>query len=186
MTVTINGTTGVTTPGLTDTGNATVAGTLSAGNKGISTASLPAGAVLQVVQGTTTSNTATTSTTPMATTLTASITPTSATSKILVIVNHQGVYKASTTAGAGVNLYLYKNGSSLSGVGRYGSYIGYSPGGVSAGMLIGGNAFAYLDSPATTSATTYATYFATTDAGNNAQVQADNDLSTITLMEIAA
>ena len=57
-------------------------------------AALPTGSVLQVVQGTTLTDTTITSTSYTDTTLTASITPTSSSSKILVIVTQQfTIYK---------------------------------------------------------------------------------------------
>jgi hypothetical protein len=68
--------------------NATFAGTLATAAKGITAASLPAGSVIQVVQSTTTStasNGANNNVT--ATGLSVTITPTSATNKILVFCN---------------------------------------------------------------------------------------------------
>ena len=46
--------------------------------------------------------------------------------------------------------------------------------------------FVYLDSPATTSATTYKTQFNSNTNTANVTVQHDNDLSSIVLMEIGA
>ena len=47
--------------------------------------------------------------------------------------------------------------------------------------------FNYLDSPATTSATTYSTYFANANSGGGSViVQSENTPATIILMEIAA
>jgi hypothetical protein len=43
----------------------------------------------------------------------------------------------------------------------------------------------YLDSPATTSATTYKTQIANPDGSGAVGTQANNEYSTITLMEIA-
>jgi hypothetical protein len=48
------------------------------------------------------------------------------------------------------------------------------------------NNITYLDSPATTSATTYKTQFGNAPGGGTCSVQVNNDVSTITLMEIAA
>jgi hypothetical protein len=49
-----------------------------------------------------------------------------------------------------------------------------------------GNGGAYLDSPATTSTTTYKTQFNSSSGLAAARVCSNNQLSTITLMEIAA
>ena len=112
-------------------------------------ARLPAGSVLQVVQGLFTSTTTTTSNTAVATGLTASITPTSASSKILVLVfgSQQQVTSGTT------NIYpLFRDGTSI--LNTFMIYSNPTPDGVA--MSAG-----YLDSPATTSSTTYALYFYT-------------------------
>jgi len=136
--------------------------------------------VLQVVQATYGTGVTNSTTTPATTNLTATITPLFSTSKILIIATTQGIQKYTGNAAAGVNLYLYKNGSNLV---NYALYVGYNN--VSGYNCVGGNTINYLDSPATTSATTYAVYFAATVAGIAASVNSDADLSTITLMEIA-
>jgi hypothetical protein len=57
----------------------------------------------------------------------------------------------------------------------------------SAVTIFGNNSgFSYLDSPATTSATTYKTQFNSSNGLAAARVCNGNQLSTITLMEIAA
>jgi hypothetical protein len=81
-------TAGVTAVTINASQNATFAGTLATAAKGITAASLPAGSVIQVVQSTTTStasNGANNNVT--ATGLSVTITPTSATNKILVFCN---------------------------------------------------------------------------------------------------
>ena len=82
-------TAGTTALTLSATQNATFAGTLTTAAKGIAAASLPAGAVLQVVQTTKTDSFSTTSATYV-TFMTVSITPTSASSKILVTFGTNG------------------------------------------------------------------------------------------------
>ena len=144
----------------------------------ISTSKLGTGAVLQVVQGTSTSTTSTTSTSFVATNLTATITPTSNTSKIYVMVSGPAY-------SAGVNyvlLTLYKNNTTNLGSGTR-SNLGLT--GNNPGTYDTSVSFNYLDSPATTSATTYTVYLS-----SNNSTAANFDLSvtvgTITLMEIAA
>ena len=149
----------------------------------ISTSKLGTGAVLQVVQATYSTNTNTTSTSPVATGLTASITPTSATSKVYVMVanpmrrnNGSGLYN-------GFKVYLYRNGSAIW---TPMSNVGYSYQSTDAAVSVI-VAFNYLDSPSTTSSTTYAMYF---NANSGQVVTAsscvDNDSASIILMEIAA
>jgi hypothetical protein len=161
-------------------------GTMTVGNgdiTGLVAGALPStvigtGAVLQVVNATYSTEVSTTGATYIDTGLTATITPTSATSKILVIVNQVGLAKAA--GNGGVYLQLLRGASSISSICINAVYTASSlelrtPG-------VGTN---YLDSPATTSATTYKTQFFAFN-GITAYVQKDIPTSTITLMEIAA
>jgi len=142
-------------------------------------AALPAGNVLQVVNAITTTETSTTSTTYLDTSLTATITPKFSTSKILVLVNHVGVGKGG--GDCRVKIRLQRDASSLATVENNGGYTGSS-----ATNRVGSVSSCYLDSPATTSATTYKTQFGVQDGSGTVVVQADGCTSTITLMEIAA
>ena len=72
---------------------------------GLSKASLPTGSVLQVVNATYSTYTTTSSSTFADTGLTATITPTSATSKILVLLNVNGVAKETGNTGCALRLF---------------------------------------------------------------------------------
>ncbi len=158
-------------------------GAVSAANlaAGAARANFGAGAVLQVVNAKTSVATATSSTSFSDTGLTATITPSSATSKILVLANQNGCYKDSPAAQGG-ELNLLRGSTFLSHLG--GRFAGDS--GSSFALSIGAISTAYLDSPATTSATTYKTQFASNNSGSSVYVQVYSTESTITLMEIAA
>ncbi len=143
------------------------------------------GKVLQVVFAQTTTLVTSTSTTFADTTLTATITPTSATSKILAIVTQNGVQKDSGNANNTVKLKLVRGSTDII---QFSDIIGSTgSSSVNGNQSNGGT---YLDSPATTSATTYKTQFASNIAGQTSQVQncysANGTKSTITLMEIGA
>lgn len=140
----------------------------------------PRGKVLQVINATYSTQTSTTSTTFADTGLTATITPTSATSKILVFVNQVGCHRASGTNGA-LQLRLLRGATSIV---TFEKYLGYNGGTVE--INAGSASTTYLDSPATTSATTYKTQLATDLGGYTLAVQANGGTSTITLMEIGA
>jgi hypothetical protein len=139
-----------------------------------------AGVVLQVVQvvnTTTYSSSSTSMVTP--TGMSASITPKFATSKILVI----GKISSSGSIPSVITLYsqLVRNSTALDGSTP-------STSSTASASFINERFINYLDSPATTSATTYSVQFRGDGAtwytnvnGNNAQ----NSSSTITLMEIA-
>ena len=138
-----------------------------------------AGQVLQVVNATTSTLASTSSSTYVDTNLTATITPKFATSKILVLVSQNGVYKTSASASNSVNLRLVRNGASMT---AFAIAIGYT--GTAVENIVTAS-ICYLDSPATTSATTYKTQLASYSGVSAAYVQANSDTSTITLMEIA-
>ena len=113
--------------------------------------------------------------------LSATITPSSTSSKILVMVNQNGAGKTSGNAGQGARLKLFRGATDI---GVFAYEIGYT------GSSIDnyGNSCSYnlLDSPATTSATTYKTQFAGTVAAASAVVQALSSVSQIVLLEISA
>jgi hypothetical protein len=137
--------------------------------------------VLQVVQGTTTSSTSTTSTSFTATSLTASITPLFSTSKILVITSsmHQIINSSSS---AGLGLAIYRNGSSVYSDPQ--PYASLYMGAVSNANPRTRLALNYLDSPASTSSTTYTLYINAFN-GQTSSMNIDGQTSFITLMEIA-
>jgi hypothetical protein len=146
------------------------------------------GKVLQVVQGTSTTRVDIASTTYTDSGLSLSITPTLATSKILVLVSQQArTYRANTETGARVKMLrgatdIWNSPTSPS----VGFFVG--AGSTSGLNLSGFQSFIYLDSPATTSATTYKTQWRVEVTTNSSEVslQVDSNMSTITLMEIGA
>jgi len=149
------------------------------------TTGFPAGSVIQVVSATysTTTNIASTSYTD--TGLTASITPTSASSKILVIVN-QSVYNQQNTNAARVfELQLLRGATTIMDKDFY-SYAGTGANGYFETGLDGTQII--LDSPATTSSTTYKTQgrMDSTASSTVLVFQGGSGESTMTLMEIAA
>ena len=136
--------------------------------------SLPAGSVLQVVNATYSTTTSTTGTTYIDTGLSASITPSSSSNKVLVIV-HQAEC-GNSNSNIGIRLQVLRNSTVIiipAPAGLYGM--------VYANATI---STAYLDSPSTTSSVTYKTQFRINDPTGSAYVQGDNSTSTITLMEI--
>lgn len=135
-----------------------------------------AGTVLQVVSATSTTQYTTSSSTYQATNLTATITPKSSSNKILVFVQ--------TQLGVSINNWtdigIHRNGTPLFGAtANSGTYTNTSTDSHTPGVII------QLDSPASTSATTYTMYFRGRQSAQ-ARVIIDSMLSTITLMEIAA
>lgn len=136
------------------------------------------GKVLQVIQDTQTSATTSSSSTYADTGLSVSITPSSATSKVLVLVNGT-CGRSSGNASQAIGLKLVRNSTDIQAIHELNTYSGGSQRWEA--MF---NA-AYLDTPATTSATTYKIQLA---AYANAASVWVNDwgVSTIIVMEIGA
>lgn len=137
--------------------------------------------VLQVVHFTYSTPKSSSSTTLVDTDLTATITPSSSSSKVLVMFNHCGTLQTSGSGNNSIAILLLRGATSLSQVtnraGLLGSALdryGYPITGI------------YLDSPATTSATTYKTQFANFSATASVSLQFQSEPSTMTLMEISA
>lgn len=144
--------------------------------------------VLQVVSATTTTSTNIASTTLTDTGITATITPTLATSKILVLISASSyIYRGDTKAGSGA--ILLRGASTIANYNTSAIYYQYSDvrtSGTTQVHLVNTQAVNYLDSPATTSATTYKLQARaeTTAGGGKIEFQPDSCPSTITLMEI--
>lgn len=139
------------------------------------------GKVLQVVYASTTTEVFNTTQTFSDSNLSATITPTSATSKILVLVN-QNVAKVAGNANNAVKLRLMRGGTAiLDPITTQEKYTGSSL------ENVGSVGTSYLDAPSTTSATTYKTQFANNTTASAVYAQYNNNnTSTITLMEIGA
>ena len=139
------------------------------------------GSVLQIVQGSTTTGASSSTTTYADTNLSASITPTSTSSKVLVIFAQQGLRKTNGNANNAIRLQLVRGSTSIHVANNALLFTGTAL--ENRGSCTG----VYLDSPATTSATTYKTQFANDVAAAAVEVQSGgvNSVSTITLMEVA-
>jgi hypothetical protein len=145
----------------------------------VQTSMLGTGAVLQVVNASYATETQNNTNTYADTGLTASITPLYSTSKILVLVNQAGLEKiASDTY---LRLQLLRGASQIALIENEAAGTGGT-----AFISVGATSMCYLDSPATTSSTTYKTQFLSSSNTTGVRVQAGNARSTITLMEIAA
>jgi len=146
------------------------------GTQTIPRGTLPTGSVLQVVGATYTGATSTTASPYITTGLTANITPTSSSSKVLVIVTTSVRFTATSWMG----LKLYRNASSIVDLA---AGLGYNMGSTGTQQFTAN----YLDSPATTSSTTYTLYFSNQNAPTGTvTVQQDGVVASITLLEIAA
>ena len=143
------------------------------------------GSVLQVVNATYSTSTTTTSGTFQDTGLSATITPSSSSSKILVIWAINGVY---AVTGIGVETNLVRTSTQIVYTENLAARASLPSGNADAGSGTSGGT--YLDSPATTSATTYKCQYRSRNGSSSVTVQfsgsGGTSTSMITLMEIAA
>jgi hypothetical protein len=145
------------------------------------------GKVLQVIQATTSTSTTIATTAYTDTTLTATITPSAATSKILVITMQNYTNYAATNAAYSA-IKLLRGATDIyvspSNFGLGGTYAG----GATAVESRGTSSVVYLDSPSTTSATTYKTQARPefTASSQNVIFQQSANPSVMILMEIGA
>ena len=113
--------------------------------------------------------------------LTAAITPTSSSNKILVTVMQNGVYKDGS-AEAGCQIQLLRASTVISQLAKRAG--GDNGTGAAATMSVGTVGASILDSPNTTSATTYKTQFSSPQNASTVYVQIYTCDSTIILQEI--
>jgi hypothetical protein len=143
------------------------------------------GKVLQVVQAQTSSTVSIASTTYTDSNLSATITPTSATSKILVLVSQSITTNRDATELYPAAAQLLRDSTSIFDLGYF---YWFRLGGNADTAIRGTYTINYLDSPATTSAITYKTQGKVEGTANSATVrfQSSTVPSTLTLMEIGA
>ena len=138
------------------------------------------GKVLQVVSASINTETSSSSTTYADTNLTAAITPSASNSKVLVLVNQNSIGKNSSDNAGKIQLVRGSTALNMfeNDFGRNGS---------TALNIVGGTGYGFLDSPSTTSETTYKTQFAcSVTAASSIFVQHNSTHSSMVLMEIGA
>jgi hypothetical protein len=143
----------------------------------ITTGNIPTGSVVQVVTAILSTSFSTSSSSAVATGLKATITPSSSSNKILVLVQaNLEVVKSGGIGDNFANTNLYRNASSVwTGYYQVGNYNSSDVRGV--GVTI------FVDSPSTTSATTYE-YYVNSALATSVNLNNGAGTSTITLMEI--
>ena len=155
-------------------------GTIALTNQlsGMTSASVPSGSVIQVIEGTTATQVLTTSSSYVTTGLTLTITPSSASSKMLVSFSTPADAVSGTTHTGG-DFTIYRGSTDI--LSRGGDTF-YSN--INSINLAGYAAMSKLDSPNTASAVTYTVYFRARNGSTTMKTQHNNSQGTITAMEI--
>ena len=150
----------------------------------VTTNTMPTGSVLQVINATYSTETSIASTSYTNTGLSASITPSSTSNKILVIVG-QTIIAARTIGSEIGSVNLVRGSTQVMEISRA---LGLEAGVGTGGQFVnfGTIGFSYLDSPSTTSSTTYKTQAKASSTANSGYVecQSGSSTSTITLIEV--
>ena len=168
-------------------------GMILASGQSIPKAALPTGSVLQVISTAKTDTFSTSSTSFVDITgLSISITPTSSTSKILIMFS----VPASSSSGAGWYLNLVRNSTNIIVADTAGSRVSSTVSSyIAPSQQSFSMAYQYLDSPATTSSTTYKlqlraqsgfTAFVNQTATDTNNADYNRATASLTVMEIAA
>lgn len=139
------------------------------------------GKVLQVVTNTRSTDFTTTSTSFVDSGLSASITPSSTSNKILILVN-LNTCSTTSNSGDGAGMQILRGATSIFSD----SWFIYNSGTV--GLQANAGSFNYYDSPSTTSSTTYKVQVKcrTNSMGINVNGASGGPIASLTLMEIAA
>lgn len=146
-----------------------------------STVQASAGSILQVASTTVNTNASTTSGSFVTTGISISITPKFSTSKILL--RFSGGQMDVGTGRQQMSLTFYRGSTNLSS-GSYGLACFLITGFSGSGELQVPAAMEYLDSPATTSSTTYTVYFVS-NSGGTVYLSTNANAMTLTAMEVA-
>ena len=164
---------------LTKLNNAAISSVTRAGLPAITGSDMPTGSVLQVVMGTTNTQGSNGGSSYADTGLTATITPSSASNKVLAMVNQPMSISSATTAGRDGGFRLVRGTTDLiQGMCEIDTNT------TDFFKMPAYNAQLYLDSPNTTSATTYKTTYRINAGSADVYVQTHGATASLILMEI--
>jgi len=136
--------------------------------------------VLQIIEGTTSTAVSKTNSTYGDTGLTATITPSATTSKILVIAYQNGLYKNAGNSSNSLGIQILRGATQIAEQ----TYIGFQ--GSALQLYPGSVTMVALDSPASVAAQTYKTQFKNMTSADGVTVQDSSMKSSIILFEISA
>jgi|TARA_R110002073_G_scaffold174712_1_gene331954 hypothetical protein len=164
-------------------GATAISPTIPASAGGTGTTSFAPGKILQVIFATTVAQVNNNTTSYTDTNLTASITPSSTSSKIYVIVNQANKLQEASQSGGSAIKILRDSTTIYGGDQAYENFLSIT--GASAVQRYDRNNLNFLDTPSSTNSLTYKTQARAYTAGDIISCQPEGIKSTITLMEIA-
>ena len=173
---------------LGDTINLTteVTGTLATGNGGTGATTFAPGKIGQVVSGGTSSSTATTSGSFVDTNCTVAITPTASDSKVLIQFSGNGIFVNAQATAMAFQLVRTVGGVSTNLSTKFARYVGYMTTLVALNDMQEACSFEFLDSPSTTSATTYKIQIQRESGSGGTTFCANGQASSLIAMEVLA
>jgi hypothetical protein len=142
---------------------------------------VPVGTILQVVTNTNQTSFSTTANTFQATGLSATITPSSTSSKVLVMVSNS-IRNSGTAASCIITIFRGTTSDTNIGNGANGMAIVYNS---ASGSTFAPAHLSILDSPSTASAQVYTCAIRASVSGSQVNAQVENTLATMTLLEVA-
>ena len=162
-----------------------VTGTLPTANGGTGATSFAPGKVLQVVQGSTTSAVSITAQSFTDTGITANITPSATSSKVLVIITASAKLTSGSSRNSAIGgVNILRDSTQIYGGGNNNS-IGLYFANTNTDNIWTMSGYSHLDSPSSTSSLTYKMQAQIETSGETITFQTGAMQSTITLMEIA-
>ena len=147
------------------------------------TVEMPSGSIIQVVSGEDNGGLTTSSTSYVDSGLSATITPKFSSSKILVIVQNSARATTTSSNGSGTESQIHRGSTAIGQIAI--TRVREQTGNAATQNVQGGGHLNTLDSPSTTSATTYSVKIRAQHADISAVYNDGNSGSVITLMEIA-
>jgi len=147
------------------------------------TIEMPSGSIIQVINAENDTGSSTTSTSFTSTSVTATITPKFAASKILVICQCQLKQSTGTGNGSHIEAKIHRGSTAIGKALDHGTRELAGTGNTD--NVASGTILKVLDSPNTTSATTYTVYIRSRNSACTASINNDDAGSSMTLMEVA-
>ena len=163
-----------------------VTGTLPTANGGTGATSYNPGKIAQVISGGTSTGTSTSSTSFVDSNCTVAITPTASDSKVLLQFSGNGIFVTAQATAMAFQLVRTVGGVSTNLSTKFARYVGYMTTLAALNDMQEACSFEFLDSPSTTSATTYTIQIQRETGSGSVTLCANGQASSFVAMEVLA